>query len=94
MIIMIRIIVCTAQKRSVYALFATAQQPFSMDIFLNQKILLLDKLINQQGGILAYYVINGTFLFSDVLTDRHDLDHYQLKNDENLRIPLHSKTRS
>ena len=28
---------CTAQKRSVRALFATAQQPHSRDIFLNQK---------------------------------------------------------
>ena len=41
---------CTAQKRSVRALFAAAQQPHSMDIFLNQKIL-LDNLINQQEGI-------------------------------------------
>ena len=32
---------CTAQKRSVRALFATAQQPHSRDIFNNQKILLI-----------------------------------------------------
>ena len=38
----------TAQKRSVRALFATAQQPHSRDIFLNPKILPLDKLINQK----------------------------------------------
>ena len=48
---------CTSQRRSVRALFATVQQPHSRDIFLNQKILNLDKLINQQEGILAYKVI-------------------------------------
>ena len=47
-------IVCTAQKRSVRALFATSQQQHSRDIFLNHKILPLDKLINQQEGILVY----------------------------------------
>ena len=87
-------ILCTAQKRSVHALFATAQQPHSRDTFLNQKILPLDKLINQQEGILAYKVINGTYLLGDILTDRHELDHYQLRNYENLRIPLHSTTHS
>ena len=51
---------CTAQKRSVRPLFATAQQPHSRDIFINQKILPLDKLINQKEDILAYKVINGT----------------------------------
>ena len=69
---------CTAQKRSVRALFATAQKPHSRDIFLNQKILPLDKLINQQEGIriLAYKVISGMYLLGDILTDRHDLQHY------------------
>ena len=43
-------VLCTAQKRSVRALFATGQQPHSRDIFLNKKILPLDKLINQQEG--------------------------------------------
>ena len=76
------------------ALFATAQQPHSRDIFLNQKILSLHKLINQQEGILAYKVINGTNLLGDSLTDRHELDHYQFRNYENLRIPLHSMTQS
>ena len=36
----------------------------------------LYKLINQQEGILAYKVINGTYLLGDILTDRHELDHY------------------
>ena len=85
---------CTAQKRSVRALFATGLQPHSMDIFLNQKILHLDKLINQQERILAYKVISGTYLLGDILTDRHEFDHYQLRNYENLRIPLHSTTHS
>ena len=85
---------CTAQKRSVRALFATAQQPHVRDIFLNQKILPLDNLINQQEGILAYKVINGTYLQGDILADRHDLHHYQLRNDGNLRFQLQSTTHS
>ena len=70
-------------------IFATTQQPHSKDIFLNQKIIPLDKMINQQELILAYKVINRTYLLGDILTDRHELDHYQLRNYENLRIPLH-----
>ena len=85
---------CAARKRSVRALFATAQQPHQRDIFINQKILPLDKLINQQEGIVAYKVINGTYLLGDILTYRHYLDHYQLRNYENLRIPPHSPTHS
>ena len=80
---------CAAQKRSVRALFSTAQQPHSRDIFLNQKILRLDKLINQQDGILAYKVINGTYL---LITNLEDC--YQLRNYENQTIPLHSMTHS
>ena len=82
----------TAQKRSVRALFATAQQTHSRDIFLNQKILPLDKLINQQEGIVAYKVINGTYLLGDIFTDRYELDNYQLRNYEDQRILLHSTT--
>ena len=76
------------------ALFATAQQPHSRNIFLKQKILPLDTLINQKEGILASKVINGTNLLGNILTDRHELDHYQLRNYENLRVPLHSTTHS
>ena len=79
---------CTAQNRSVRALFATEQQPHVRDIFLNQKNFPLDKLINQEEGILAYKLINGTYLLGDVLADRHHLHHYQLRNDGNLRIQL------
>ena len=86
---------CAAQKKFVRALFASAQQTHSRGILLNQKILPLDKLINQQEGILAYKVINGSYLLGDILTDRRrELDHYQLRNYENLRIPLHSTTHS
>ena len=51
-------------------------------------------MVNQQEGILAYKVIDATYLLGDILTDRHELDHYQLRNYENLRIPLHSTTHS
>ena len=44
---------------SVRKLFATAQQPHSRVIFINQKILPLDKPINQHESILAFKVING-----------------------------------
>ena len=83
---------CTAQNGSVRALFATAQQPQSRNIFLNQKILPLNKLINHQEGIFVYKVINDAYLLDNILTDRHDLHHYQLRNAENWRIPLHSTT--
>ena len=59
--------------------------------FLKLKKFSLDKLTNQEG-ILAYKVINGTYLLGDILTNRHDLHYYQLRNDENLIIPLHSTT--
>ena len=55
-------------------------------------ILTWDKSINQQEGIVVYKVISGTYLFDDILTDSHDLHHYQFINDENLRIPLRSMT--
>ena len=55
------------QKRSVHTLFATVQQPHSRDVFSNQKILPLDKLINQQEGILADKVFNGPYLLNDFL---------------------------
>ena len=85
---------CTAQKRSVRALFTTTQLPHTRDIFLDQNILPLDKLINQHEGILAYKVINSKYFLGDILTDRHELDHYELRNYENLRIPLHSMIHS
>ena len=73
-----------------WTIFDRTRQPILRDIFLNQKILPLDKLINHQVRILAYKVINGTYLLDDILTDRH----YKLRNFENIRIPLHSTTHS
>ena len=74
--------------------FATAQQPHSRDIFINQKILPLDKLINQQEGTLAYKVINGTYLLNDFL-NHGDVGHQiQLRNSGDLRIPLYAATQS
>ena len=85
---------CTAQKRSVCTLFDTAQLPHSRDIFINQKILPLDKLINQQEGILAYKVINGTYLLNDFLNHGDVGPQIQLRNGGDLRIPLYAATQS
>ena len=41
---------------------------------INQKILPLDKPINQQEGIVAYRVINGTYLLNDFL-NHGDVGH-------------------
>ena len=85
---------CTGQKRSVRTLFATAQKPHSRDIFIKQIILPQDKLINQQEGILAYKVINGTNLLNDFL-NHGDVGHQiQLRNGGDLRIPLYAATQS
>ena len=75
-------------------LFATAQQLHSRDIFINRKILLLDKLINQQEGILAYKVIKGTYLLNDVLNHRDVGHQIQIINGGDLRIPLYVATQS
>ena len=83
---------CTKEIRS--CIFATVLQLRSRDIILSQQIFPFDKLINQQEEILAYEVINGTCLLGDILTDRHELDQYQLRNYENLRTALHSTTHS
>ena len=85
---------CTAQKRSLRTLFATAQQPHSRDIFIKQKILPLDKLINQQEGILAYKVINGTYLLNDFLNHGDVRHQIQLRNIGDLRLPLYATTHS
>ena len=69
----------TAEKSLVRTLFATAQQLHSRIIF-NKKKLPLDKLINQQEGILAYKVINGTYLLNDFL------NHGDVRHQTNLEI--------
>ena len=71
-------------------LFATAQQPLSRDIFINQNILLLEKLINQQEGIPAYKIVNGTYLLNDFLN--HGDAQIQFRNIGDLMIPLYTET--
>ena len=68
----------------------------SRDIFINKKILPLDKLINQQEGILSYKVINGTYLLNDFLNhgDVNPRHQIQLRNIGDLRIPLYAATQS
>ena len=84
----------SSKEVCVCTLCYTAQQPHSRDIFINQKILPLDKLINQQEGILAYKVINGTYLLNDFL-NYGDVGHLiQLRNSGDLRIPLYAATQS
>ena len=91
---------CTAQKRSVgpkrghQCPFATVQQPQSRDIFINQKIWPLDKVINQQEGILAYKVINGAYLLNNFLNHGDVMHQIQLRNIGDLRIPLYATTLS
>ena len=75
-------------------LYATAQQPHSRDILINQKKLPLDKLINQQEGILAYKVINDTYLLNNFLNHGDVRHQIQLRNIGNLRIPLYGATQS
>ena len=58
-------------------------------IFMAPKILPLAELIKVQEGILSYKVNNGQYLISNFLTDGHLDSHYQLRNDADLRIPLH-----
>ena len=54
----------------------------------------LDKLINQPEGILAYKVINDTFLLKDFL-NHGDVGHQiQLRNNNDLRMQLYTATQS
>ena len=75
-------------------LFASAQQPHSRDILINQKILPLDKLINQQEDILAYKVINGTYLLNNFLNHGYVGHQIQLRNISDLGILLYAATQS
>ena len=74
------------------SLFATAQQPHSKDILIAQNILPLAKLIKLHEGIIAYKVNTGQYLLGNFLTDGLIDRHYQLRNDGDLRIPLHTTT--
>ena len=83
-----------SEEVSTYTLYATAQQPHSRDIFNNQKFLPLDKLINQQEGIVAYTVINGSYLLNDFLNLGEVRHQIQLRIIVDLRIPLYAVTQS
>ena len=65
-------------------------------IFSQIKIfsLLINWLINKKEYLPIKWSMACTYLLGDILTDRQELDHCQLKNYENLRIPFHSKTHS
>ena len=54
----------------------------------------MDKLINQQEGILAYRVIKGTYLLNDFLNHGDVRHQIQLRNVSDLRIPLYTATQS
>ena len=54
----------------------------------------MDKLINQQEGILAYKVINGTFLLNDFLNHGEVRHQIQFRNISELRILLCTATQS
>ena len=53
-----------------------------------------EQTINQQESILAYKVINGTYLLNDFF-NHGDVGHQiQLRNGGDLRIPLYAATQS
>ena len=86
---------CTAQKRSVRTLFNCYRSAAPFERYLHKlKKMPLDKLINQQEGILAYKVINGTYLLNDFLTHGEVRHQIQLRNIGDLRIPLYTATQS
>ena len=72
----------------------TKHNTHSRDIFINQKILPLAKLINEQEGVLAYKVINGTYLLNAFLNHGDIRHQIQLRNVGDLRIPLYATTYS
>ena len=75
------------------SLFATVQQPLSRDIFTAQIFLPQDKLIKLvEGMLLAHTVKKDPYLLGNILTGGHVDCHYQLRNDADLRIPLHATT--
>ena len=63
-------------------------------MFINQRTLPLDKLINQQKGIRAYKVSNGTCLLNDFLNHGDVRRQIKHRNIGDLRIPLYATTHS
>ena len=74
------------------SLFATTQQPRSTDILTAQKILPLTKLIKLQEGLLSYKVNSDQYLLGNFLTDGHVDRCHRLRNNADLRVPLHATT--
>ena len=83
----------SSKEVSAYTLCYCSTAPFER--YLHQsKNLPPDKLIDQQEGILAYNVINGTYLLSDFLNHGDVGPQIQLRNGGDLRIPLYATTQS
>ena len=83
----------SSKEVSTYTLCYCSAAPFER--YLQQsKNLPLDKLINQQEGILPYKVINGTYLLIDFLNHGDVRHQIQLRNIGDLRIPLCAATQS
>ena len=78
---------------SAFTLCYCSAAPFER--YLHQsKNLTLEKLINQQEGILTYKVINGTYLLNEFLNHTDVRHQIQLKNNGDLRMPLYATTHS
>ena len=81
------------KEDSEYTLCYCSAAPFER--YLHQsKNLPLDKLINQQEGILTYKVINGTVLLNDFFNHGDVRHQIQLRNICDLRIPFYVTTHS
>ena len=52
----------------------------------------MDKLINQQEGIRAYKVINGTYQLNHFINHGDVRHQIQLRNIGDLRIPIYTAT--
>ena len=84
----------SSKEVSTYTLCYCSAAPFEIYLHQSKKFASMDKLINQQEGILAYKVINGTYLLNDFL-NHGDVGHQiQLRNGGDLRIPLNAATQS
>ena len=84
----------SSKEVSAYTLCYCSAAPFESPMLISQKILPLDKLFNQQEGIIAYKVISCTYLLNDFF-NHGDVGHQiQLRNGGDMRIPLYAATQS
>ena len=79
---------------SSYTLCYCSAAPFERYLSHKSKNFASEQLINQQEGILAYKVINGTFLLNNFLNHGEVRHQIQLRNIGDLRIPLYTATQS